>query len=163
MSIDKDILLVKSFKSIEFQEEKTSLHINPGELDRFFSMNKILALKIANIKINYEKDNKLSSMEAYDQLECKCQISASTMKSTINGKIKPTRNFLYKLTVGLNMSLDEANDLFSLCGGTLSEECLADYICIKALEDGDEIGHFIEQFEENTKLKLQIKDKKLKF
>ena len=39
----------------------------------------------------------------------------------------------------LKMTVDEANKYFELCGGPLYERCMADYICMKALKDKDDI------------------------
>ena len=70
-------------------------------------------------------------------------------------KIKLSFNqFLYKFSVGLQMTLEEANTYFELCGGALNERCMADYICIRALLDHDSIDHFIEEFEKHTGIKL---------
>lgn len=52
------------------------------------------------------------------------------------------------------MSLEEANKFFILCDGKLNERCMADYICIKALEDRDTIKDFIDQFEQHVGIKL---------
>jgi AICAR transformylase/IMP cyclohydrolase PurH len=108
-------------------------------------------------KIIYQNEHKLSSAAAYEELEERCQISMDTMKKTINNRIRVTRNFLYKFTVGLHMTLDEANEYFALSGGTLRESCLADYICIHALLDQDDINEFIKDFEKHTEFKLAIR------
>ena len=159
MTVSKELIQARTFTCIEFQEEKVSYHVNDADMSRFMSQNKILALKIAEIKLNYENTNNLGSNKSYDELEEVCRISVSTMKKTIKGTIKPTRNFLYKLTVGLKMSLDQANDLFSMCGGPLTDQCMADLICIKALEDGDSIDHFIEQVQHYTGIKLELRER----
>lgn len=54
------------------------------------------------------------------------------------------------------MKLDEANQFFILCGGRLNDNCKEDYICQKALEDGDDIITFIEQYEHFTNMKIDM-------
>jgi hypothetical protein len=101
----------------------------------------------------------LISSEAYEKLEEQCQISIDTMKKTISGRVKPKRNFLYKFTVGLHMTLEEANEFFELNGGTLRESCLADYICIHALRDKDDIEVFISDYEKHTGSKIGMRER----
>lgn len=113
-------------------------------------------------KSKYETENKLKAIAAYEKLEEQCQISVDTMKKTISGRIKPTRNFLYKFTVGLHMTLDEANEFFELNGGTLRESCLADYICIHALLDKDDIEVFISDYEKHTGSKIGMRERQVK-
>ena len=95
--------------------------------------------------------------EVYDKLEELCQISVTTMKKTISGTQKISRNFLYKFVVGLHMSVEEANEYFALCGGELNLKNPADFICYRALEDGDSIFQFIEDFEHYTGLKIALR------
>jgi hypothetical protein len=42
-------------------------------------------------------------------------------------------------------------------GGALRESCLADYICIHALLDKDDISDFISDFEKHTDSKIGIR------
>ena len=70
-----------------------------------------------------------------------------------------TRTFLYKFTVGLKLTVDEANKFFDLCGGPLYEKCFADYICLRALEDKDDIEVFIKQFELHTGRKISMRSR----
>lgn len=158
MSVTISELNKQQFKCIEYEVEKMVLHVNASDMSRFMLQEKELANKIGKIKLRYEIEHGLKPMPAYERLEEQCQISVSTMKNTINGKIKPTRNFLYKFTVGLKMTLESANELFVLCGGPLSQECKADYICIKALGK-DDIYHFIDQFQEYTKMKIELRNR----
>lgn len=82
-----------------------------------------------------------------------------TLKKTINGSIKITRNFIYKFVVRLHMTLEEANTYFELNGGALRETCLADYICLHALLDQDDIHQFISDFEQHTETKIGIRNR----
>lgn len=147
------------FTSTEYIQKKSSMRVSAADLSHFKIEEKKLAQKIGLLKLQYESDHHLGAMPAYEQLEEKCQISISAMKNTINGKLKPSRNFLYKLAVGLHLPLSKANELFALCGGELTEKCMADYITIKALEDGDTIYEFINQFQEFTKIKIEIRNR----
>lgn len=148
-----------AFTSIEYSQNRSSMRVSAMDVSHFKLEEKKLAQKIGIIKLQYETEHKLGAMPAYEQLEEKCQISISAMKNTINGKLKPSRNFLYKLAVGLHLPLSKANELFALCGGELTEKCMADYITIKALEDGDTIYEFIDQFQEFTKIKIEIRNR----
>ena len=102
-------------------------------LSHFIDHENALRDMIFRKKDLYQSENKVGTLAAYERLEEECQINVDTMKKTISGSIKVTRNFLYKFAVGLHMSLEEANQYFELNGGGLRESCLADYICIHAL------------------------------
>lgn len=160
MAVSKEDMMDELFRCEEFSVEKASYRVNDADMDAFKGQDKKLAKKIGSIKLKYEEDNKISSMAAYDQLEEKCQISVSTLKSTISGKIPPTRNFLYKFTVGLKMKLEEANELFQLCDGPLTLACKADKICIFALRDHDDIYQFIDDMQKYTRIKIELRDRK---
>ena len=143
----------------EFDMEKKSLRVTANEMNSYSDNTKKLALCIGKMKLQYESEHKINSMAAYAEIEEKCQINTSTLKSTINGKIKPTRNFLYKFAVGLQLSVEKANELFKLCDGWLREDCKTDYITIRALEDHDDIYTFIEDFETYTKVKIGMRNR----
>lgn len=151
---EKRILDYNLFETIEYSIEKNSLHVTASELSPFIDKERELAKKIGARKIKYTKEHGYSTEKANDQLEEDCLIPADTMRKTILGTTKCTRNFLYKFTVGMRMTVDEAKEFFSLCDGPLYERCMADYICKKALEDGDDIHVFVEDFEKNTGIKL---------
>jgi len=80
-----------------------------------------------------------------DIVEICCRIPIDTTKKAINGKYKMTRNFLAKFTVGLQLSLEEANNLFRLEGGKLNLTNAFDYIVYHALRDHDDIHSFIQE------------------
>lgn len=157
--IKEEIITSIDFTMNEYVTEDSSLRVNAEDMSLFSENEKKLAQIIGKMKLRYEDEHKLKPMAAYDEIEEKCQISISTIKNTINGKIKPTRNFLYKFTVGLQMSVDAANELFELCGGCLREDCRADYITIRALEDKDDIYAFINDFQKYTKLKIELRNR----
>lgn len=152
----------KDFDTIEFVPEQSSLHVTASELSHFADDKRTLSEKIGKRKLQYTKDNGYTTEIANDNLEKDCMIAVDTMRKTILGTTKPTRNFLYKFTVGLHMSVDEANEFFELCDGPLNEKCMADYICIRALEDGDSIEKFVKEFEQHVEIKLVKKSRKEK-
>lgn len=152
----------EGFDSIFFEAEKTSSRVSTKELSHFIDNENALRDMISRKKLLYQNENNLSALAAYEQLEDECQISVDTMKKTISGRIKVTRNFLYKLAVGLHMTLGEANKYFELNGGELRESCLADYICIHALLDHDDIAVFISDFEKHTDSKIEMRERQTK-
>ena len=142
------------FSAVAFVPVKDARRVSASALSVFREQNTRLANLIGLKKLLYQKEHGLSSTAAYGELEERCLISTTTFKKTINGSLDPTRHFLYKFSVGLQMTLEEANTYFELCGGVLNERCMADYICIHALLDHDDISLFIEQFEKHTEIKL---------
>ncbi len=137
----------------EKAQEKPVFSVTPEEMQRF-KTNDRLPYLIANKKCQNDEKHGVSITAGYGLIEEMCQISETNMKRTINGTIRVTRTFLYKFTIGLHMSLDEANELFALCGGPLRETDPADYICINYLETKDDIHKFIEQYEHYVGKKL---------
>lgn len=152
--ITKEFLDSYEFEMIEYCAEKSSFLPTFDELTHFDIQEKELMQKVRKKKLEYAKEHNFSSERAYDQLEIDCLISADTMRKTIVGTTKCSRKFLYKFTVGLHMSVDEANEYFTLCDGPLTEKCKADYICISALNESCDIQEFVDFFEDNTGIKL---------
>lgn len=144
----------RKFVFFEVEERDCSYNVNDAEMAQFKDQDKKLAKKIGTIKLKYDAEHCNSrSNQGYDEISQLCQIPVDTIKKTIRNersdaksKIRPTRNFVYKFVVGLKMSVEEANELFALCGGSLTEETAADYICLRALEHGDDIFRFLEQY-----------------
>ena len=147
-------LIKADFSTVDFVPTKDAARVTASDLSVFREQSTRLANLIGLKKLQSQKEHGLSSTAAYGELEERCHISTTTFKKTVNGSLDPTRHFLYKFSVGLQMSLDEANTYFELCGGSLNERCMADYICIHALLDHDSIDLFIEQFEKHTGIKL---------
>lgn len=159
MSVTNEDMAVV-FKCVEKFREDYSYNVNDSDMSQFVDQDKRLAKKIATIKLKHDKefcDSK--STRGYDDILEKCQISVTALKKTIKNDIKPSRNLVYKLVVGLKIPLEEANELFALCGGPLTLDCQADKICMYALRDADSIEHFIEQFEYYTKIKISIRER----
>ena len=126
-------------------ERNASYHVTDDEMRRFAVNAKLNHMVYEKIDDYVKKHN---IKPKYLGLEDRCQLSESAIKKSCSGAIRITRLFLYKLTVGLKMDVDEANELFALCGGELNENFHEDYVCYKALKDKDDILHFIDQFNE---------------
>ncbi len=133
---------------------RTSYRVTATQMQDRFPDSRTLAAKIMQRRWQYEEEQGLKPTPALEKMAEDCQTSVTTIKKIVNGSQKITRNFLYNFAVGLKMSVDEANEYFCMCGGSLREESKADYICIRALIDGDSIYEFIEQVEEFTGIKL---------
>lgn len=159
MSVTKEDMAV-AFKCIEIAKKDILYDVNDSDMSQFEDQDKKLAKKISTIKLKYDAEFcEGKSTRGYDEILDKCQISVTALKKTIKNDIKPSRNLVYKLVVGLKIPLEEANELFALCGGPLTLDCQADKICMYALRDGDSIEHFIEQFEQYTKIKISIRER----
>lgn len=159
MSVTKEDMGVV-FKHVERPSEDSSYDVNDSDMSQFADQDKRLAKKISTIKLKYDAEFcEGRSTRGYDEILDKCQISVTALKKTIKNDIRPSRNLVYKLVVGLKIPLEEANELFALCGGPLTLDCQADKICLYALRDGDSIDHFIEQFEYYTKIKISIRER----
>lgn len=146
---------------IEFESQKfQSFYINDGSesvsarttLDtRLYweKEQKELSQKVSNRVEKFYIDGCFKSMNAvYDELDRLCYIAPATMKKTVLGKYLVSRVFLYKFTIGLCMTLEEANAYFSLCnGGILKSDDRGDYIVINAFRDQDNVESVINEFQ----------------
>ena len=148
----------RQFTSVIFEEENENelYRVTDEEMNQFKQNDYLLGRKLAGFKGEW-KDK--YHQDFYTYLELKCCISMNTFKKAMAGNLNSKRNFLYKLAVGFKMTLDEANNFFELAGGTLREECKADYLCIKALsvqdpEQIESIEYFAEQFQKFTGVTL---------
>lgn len=142
------------FENAEKERKNASYNVTPEEMQRF-KVNDKLPLLISLKKMENDKKHGVSATAGYDLIDEMCTIEVSTLKKTINKSIRVTRTFLYKFTIGLHMSLDEANQLFDLCGGPLTEFDVADYICINYLKTKSSIHDFYIQYEQYTHKKLR--------
>jgi len=85
---------------------------------------------------------------AYDFIDARCHIAAATMKKVLLNQCAVTREFLYKYTVGLGMTLEQAQEYFELQGGRLRDGVEeAELIAFNALKDRDDIDSLIDQFQ----------------
>jgi hypothetical protein len=155
--VTKEELMAREFASVGY-DKGVSHYVTAGEMKRFDN-KRVLGDKIYNKITEYALKHNIKNK--YEGLIEICQLSDTSLKKSCAGTQRITRLFLYKFTVGLHMSVDEANEYFKLCGGELTEDCLEDYVCIKALEHGDEILVFISQFNQYVKEydKFQTTDK----
>lgn len=142
------------FESNKEIQAKTSYQVTGSELSQFIDNELELAELIADKKKQYEKEKQISSTQAYFDIEEMCQISADTLKKAICHSRKTTRSFLYKFVVGFQMTLDEANEYFELCGGPLTRKKAEDYICMNALRDKDSVQQLVDDFEKHLGLKI---------
>ena len=131
----------------EKEKKQASYSVTPEEMQRFKVNDKLPSL-ISTKKMENDKKQGVKATSGYGLIEEQCLISEATLKKTINRSIRVTRTFLYKFTIGLHMSIDEANELFNLCGGPLRETDPADYICINYLKTKDDIYKFCDQYKE---------------
>ena len=163
MVTEKEIF-EKVFDMIHWEEvsDKVSMRVTDSDIKRFKDNEIALQKKLRDKKLGVDCESK-SKGYTYEQLAEECQVSASSIKNMISGRQKITREFIYRMAVGLKMSISEANEYFALCGGVLNEDCLIDYICIKALKDHDSIGLFCEQAKKFAEMKLERKERKDKF
>ena len=152
---------LKNIKYKEYPSESCSMRLSSAAVARFSDKEKQLAKKIRTIKLRYEMEHEISSNKAYEDLADLCQISVTAFKYAVAGKKGNTanRHFLYKLVVGMQMTIEEANALFELERGPLSSECLEDQICYCALRDHDSIYDFIDEFEQITNYKIGMRDR----
>lgn len=109
-----------------------------------------LSQKVSNRVEKFYIDGCFKSMNAvYAELDRLCYIAPATMKKIVLGKYSVSRIFLYKFTIGLSMTLEEANAYFLLCnGGILKRDDRGDYIVINAIRDRDNVESVINEFQD---------------
>ena len=132
-----------------------SMQVTAAEMSHFNEEFGELALDVSDIIEDYVREHQIKPK--YEGLEEITNLSTTTLKHIVSGRDQITRTILYKFTVGLGLSRDVADELFSKCGGTLKEDCVEDYICIKALQDGDSVVQFINDYNRYTRGK-QLKN-----
>jgi len=133
------------FDTVEFVPQREMYSVTEDQRKIFEAKNKTLSKKLVDFRKDFYTVNGMTTEEANDWIIEHCHISYETLRKTLVNSLSPTRNFLYKFSVGMKLPLDKANELFDLCGGSLSEKCFADFICINALQDGDSIESFIKE------------------
>lgn len=148
---------LNQFNNNETPKENVSYKVTAAELSGFIDNEYALAKKISDWKKNYEKSESISTSEAYYQIEIKCQLGEDTFKKAMCGTRKITRKFLYKFTVGMKMTLEEANEFFELCGGPLTRTSKEDYVCMNALRDKDSIEQLVSDFNKHLNISLGYK------
>lgn len=151
---------MERFLSKSVAENKVAYELTFNEIAKFDNDSLELADMIGDRKKQYQEEKGINSTAGYMELEESCQISADTMKKVISGRLKISRTFLYKFVIGLHMDLDEANTYFEFCGGPLTEKNKEDYICMKAMQDGDDIESLIMQYEKYSSLKIGLRNRR---
>ena len=145
----------KTFSAPMPEMQKGYKQVSSAEMASFNDDYDELKMDIGDVIDKYVKEHNIKPK--YEGLEELTHLTATTIKHAISGRDRVTRTMLYKLTVGFKMPLAEANELFRKCGGTLKQDCLEDYICIRALEDEDSVVQFIEDYNHYTS-GAQLKD-----
>ena len=132
----------------DLTKQNGKYQVSAAEMLHFSEDYDELALDLSDMIEEYVEAHRLKPK--YEKLEELTHLSVTTIKHSISGQDRITRTTLYKFTVGLGLSLDKANELFEKCGGVLKEDCLEDYVCIRALEDGDDVAQFIKDYNQYT-------------
>ena len=82
----------------------------------------------------------------YAAVESRCYINAATMRKYLNGGRAITPFAVAKICIGAKLSVEEAYELFKLCGHILSpNDFLLDAIIVDALKCGESIEIFYEE------------------
>ena len=146
--VTKEELKKKKLYDAEFSEHRAYRVTN--EEMAIFDNTDLPEILDEKIDEYFEKHGLRRSSAAVADL---CQTNEKTIRNYLAGRVPIPRKFLYKFAVGLDLTLEDANDLFSICGGELNEKCREDYIVIRAIEMGDDIDGFIKNYNENVKIK----------
>lgn len=140
-------------------EYYSSKYTTPEEMTRFEKEENDLRYMLMKLLKGYQENHGYkSNTKALEMFAEECRTSETTLKKCMNGTQTISRKLLYKLSVGLKMSLEEANQYFSLCGGNLRCSDPIDRICINAIRDKDDIDLFIKQVLQYTGVKLVNKN-----
>lgn len=147
---------IKSLPDIVEITVQTSIRMttsnNFGEIDS--NRQKLLLLISNRINALAHKHNCMSK-RAYEYIDVHCQIAPATMKKILEKKYTITREFLYKFTVGLGMSINDAQEYFRLQGGELRVGIeKTETIVYNALRDKDDIDNLIGEFSSLLNRKL---------
>ena len=95
-----------------------------------------------------------TKFDNYKTLESRCYISEAAMRKYLNGSRSITMPAVAKLCVGARLTVDEARELFKLCGHILSPD---DYLLDAIVVDTIKCGETIEDFYAETK-KFRLDD-----
>lgn len=139
----------KTFPSPMPTMGQTDAQVSTAEMRRFGEDYDELALMVSDLLDDYAHEHHIKPK--YEGLEELTHLSQTTLKHVVNGRDRVTRTILYKLAVGLGLSIEKANMFFEKCGGRLREDCLEDYICLRAIEDGDTVVQFIYDYNHYTR------------
>ncbi|SCY73058.1 hypothetical protein SAMN02910292_02696 [Lachnospiraceae bacterium XBB2008] len=141
--VTEEELRSKSFKCT--LSDKPSYKVSKEEADRFKQMRAALPRKLHEVLAAWTKETGVQLTNS--TLGEMCRTNEKTIREYLNTKRAITRQFLYKLTIGLQLSLDQADELFELCGGILDpDSTFEDFIVYKAIIDKDDIDSFVEEY-----------------
>ena len=145
--VTKEEMEKRKFKSPEeMGGDKASLRVTAGEIASFDKDENELPSDVDTVIFDYCQKHGLKRSNAV--IAEYCHTNEKTLREYLNGNRRITREFLYKLAIGLELTLDEADLLFEKCGGKLNADNRQDYIVINAILDHDDIDDFIENFNE---------------
>ena len=126
-------------------KDKVSYRLHPDDALPMDLANKQIALRKKFVDLFYRCfDGK------YKRLESHCGITEASMRKYLRGNLKDrgrniSREAVAKMSVGIHLSVEEANELFCLQGHSLEpEHGLFDAIVVDALQCGDDISTFYE-------------------
>ena len=141
----KEELATCLFTSYDESEDEVSLRTSQDEMDRFASFQEFRT-EVSSFLDEYVKQNHIKPK--YEKLAELMETSESSIKDCCyTGKRQITRHFLYKMCIGLHLPMEKAEEFILHSGsGPLSRDCKEDLVFINALNDGDGILDFINEF-----------------
>ena len=132
----------------ESHNDKASYMVSKEEMAMFDEDASELPSDVDTVIFDYCQSLEIKRVNS--QIAEYIHTNEKTLREYLNGKRKITRQFLYKLTIGLALTREQADELFMKCGGKLNPLCREDYIVLRAIEDDDSIKDFIENFNDNV-------------
>lgn len=151
----------QQMKSMDFLDEPVKIkkyyQVNPSQMKKFDDNRKKLAFKINSIVLRFELENDLSRNKTGEIISERTQQSWDSYKKVISGRTTASRALLYKFSIGMCLTLEEAQELFELSEeGPLNEKVRGDFIFLNALGK-DSIQSFIKEYEEYTNKKISLR------
>lgn len=151
----------QQMRSMNFSDEPVrqtkSYKVNPSQISRFDENRKKLAFKINSIVLSFELEHDLSRNKTGEIISERTQQSWDSYKKVISGRTTASRALLYKFSIGMCLTLEEAQELFELSEeGPLNEKVRGDFIFLNALGK-DSIHHFIKEYEEYTNKRISLR------
>ena len=130
------------------------INFDEDEEEKFFRPRRDMYLppsadeQMSILRIKFDKLMR-AKKKSYAQLEVLCDINESTMRKYLNGQRSITRNAVAKFCVGLQLTIEQSEELFLLQGHCLdAKHNRFDALVVNALQDGDDIGIFFETCKE---------------
>lgn len=143
----------KSFGFVELPTEKVTYRLPNG-----YNLNARPTAELRGMISNTVHDVKEKTGKTMEKLIVEdCNISMATYKQYISGKNRqPSRAFILKLCVGLNLSVEKSNELLSAHSGELNLTNDVDAITYYALLDGDSIYDYESELHEKCGIDYKI-------